>query len=151
MTSPLIDDAATALSLPDAVRLLTGAAAFELHEEPAIGLRRIVLSDGPTGVRGLEYSGGRPVALLPNATLLASTWDVRALELVGQILADEARLQGVHAVLGPTVNLHRTPLAGRLFEGFSEDPLLSGVLGRRIHPRYPGRWYCRVHQAFRSQ
>ncbi|MFI5592227.1 glycoside hydrolase family 3 C-terminal domain-containing protein [Amycolatopsis sp. NPDC051758] len=116
------------LDLTTMVRLLTGAAMFELHGEPAVGLAPLVFSDGPSGVRGPVFSGGRPVALLPNATLIASTWDTRVAHGVGVLLAEEARAQGVHVVLGPTVNLHRTPLGGRLFEAFSEDPLLTGAL-----------------------
>ncbi|HTI19625.1 MAG TPA: glycoside hydrolase family 3 C-terminal domain-containing protein [Kutzneria sp.] len=116
------------LDLPAMVRLLTGAAMFELHGEPAIGLKPLVFSDGPSGVRGPVFSGGRAVALLPNATLVASTWDTRIAHGVGVLLAEEAREQDVDVVLGPTVNLHRTPLGGRLFEAFSEDPLLTGAL-----------------------
>ena len=131
-----IDDSAAAsltaaldqLDLEASVRLLTGAAMFELHGDDTIGLRPMVFSDGPTGVRGIVFSGGREVALLPNATLLASTWDPEAARRVGELLAEEALAQGVHVVLGPTINLHRTPLGGRLFEAFSEDPLLTGVL-----------------------
>ena len=63
------------LDLETKVRLLTGAAAFTLQPEESIGLGEINLSDGPTGVRGLKFSGGRQVALFPNATLLASAWD----------------------------------------------------------------------------
>jgi len=116
------------LDLATSVRLLTGAAMFELHGESSIGLQPLSFSDGPSGVRGPVFSGGRPVALLPNATLIASTWDVRVAHGVGGLLAEEARAQGVDVALGPTVNLHRTPLGGRLFEAFSEDPLLTGAL-----------------------
>src|SRR4051794_29845622 len=101
---------------------------FELPGDGRIGLAPVVLSDGPTGVRGPEFAGGRAVALLPNATLLASSWDEAAVERGGELLAEEAAGQGVHVVLGPTVNLHRPPLGGRLFEAFSEDPLLTGRL-----------------------
>lgn len=123
-----VDTALDALDLPGVVRLLTGAAMFELHGDPAIGLAPMMFSDGPTGVRGPVFAGGAQVALLPNATVLASSWDVAAAERAGSILAEEAAAQGVHVVLGPTVNLHRTPLGGRLFEAFSEDPLLTGLL-----------------------
>lgn len=68
------------------------------------------------------------MALLPNATLLASAWSEDAAYEVGQILAEEALAQQVHVVLGPTINLHRSPLGGRLFEAYSEDPLLTGKL-----------------------
>ena len=62
------------LHLAAKVRLLTGGDVFTLAPEPSIGLRTVALSDGPTGVRGLKFSGGRTVALFPNATLLASAW-----------------------------------------------------------------------------
>ena len=120
--------AVASLDLDAAVTLLTGASRFELAGDASIGLAPMVLSDGPAGVRGTQFSGGRIVALLPNATLLASSWDEAAAGLVGAILGEEARALGVHVVLGPTVNLHRTPLGGRLFEAFSEDPLLTGRL-----------------------
>jgi beta-glucosidase len=123
-----IDKAAAALSLPAKVRLLTGAAMFSLHPEPDIDLAELVLSDGPTGVRGREFTGGPIACLLPNATLIAQHWDTATAGEVGDLLADEAAAQGVHVVLGPTINLHRSPLGGRLFEAFSEDPLLTGAL-----------------------
>src|SRR3954471_636758 len=116
------------LDLPTKVRLLTGATAFTLAPEPEIGLGELRTSDGPTGVRGLKFSGGRTVALLPNATLLASAWSEDAMGEVGRILAEEALAQQIHVVLGPTINLHRSTLGGRLFEAYSEDPLLTGKL-----------------------
>ena len=116
------------LDLEDKVRLLTGAAAFSLHGNEAIGLRPMIFSDGPTGVRGSEFVGGKKVALFPNATLLAQAWDEAAAERVGEMLAGEGRAQTVDVILGPTVNLHRSALGGRLFEAYAEDPLLSGRL-----------------------
>ena len=116
------------LDLEDKVRLLTGAAAFSLHGNEAIGLRPMIFSDGPTGVRGSEFVGGKKVALFPNATLLAQAWDETAAERVGEMLAGEGRAQNVDVILGPTVNLHRSSLGGRLFEAYAEDPLLSGRL-----------------------
>ncbi len=117
------------LPLEQKVRLLSGASSFSLSGDETIGLEPVVLSDGPTGVRGDVVVGGRESCLLPNASLLAQTWNDEALIQAGQILAEEAIDQHIHVVLGPTVNLHRTPLGGRLFEAFSEDPLLSGRLG----------------------
>ncbi|GAA2705236.1 beta-glucosidase family protein [Actinoplanes palleronii] len=116
------------LDLAAKVALLTGATMFTLAPQEQIGLHEIRLSDGPTGVRGLKFSGGRVVALFPNATLLASAWDADAAYEVGRILAEEALSQEIHVVLGPTINLHRSPLGGRLFEAYSEDPLLTGKL-----------------------
>ena len=77
---------------------------------------------------GSEFVGGKRVALFPNATLLAQSWDETAAQRVGEMLAGEGRSQGVDVVLGPTVNLHRSALGGRLFEAYAEDPLLSGRL-----------------------
>ncbi|MDQ4038161.1 MAG: glycoside hydrolase family 3 C-terminal domain-containing protein [Actinomycetota bacterium] len=116
------------LDLPAKVRLLTGASGFTLAPNESIGLAEIRLSDGPTGVRGLRFADGKPVALFPNATLLASSWSEDTAYEVGWILAEEALAQQIHVVLGPTINLHRSPLGGRLFEAYSEDPLLTGKL-----------------------
>ncbi len=117
-----------ALDLPTKVRLLTGATTFTMPAEPSIGLGELRLSDGPTGVRGLKFSGGREVACFPNATLLASAWSEDSTFQVGRLLAEEAMAQQIHVVLGPTINLHRSLLGGRLFEAYSEDPLLTGRL-----------------------
>src|SRR5919112_6776960 len=116
------------LGLRDKVTLLTGATSFTLAPCPAIGLSEVRLSDGPTGVRGLKFSGGRTVALFPNATLLAAAWSEDTAYEVGRLLAEEALAQQIHVVLGPTINLHRSALGGRLFEAYSEDPLLTGKL-----------------------
>ena len=116
------------LDLSTKVRLLTGATSFTLHGEESIGLEPMAFSDGPTGVRGLTFTGGDHVALFPNATLLASAWSEETAREVGELLAEEAERQRIHVVLGPTINLHRSPLGGRLFEAYSEDPLLTGRL-----------------------
>ncbi|PPF87574.1 family 3 glycosyl hydrolase [Pseudoclavibacter sp. RFBJ3] len=124
----LIEERLRLLSLESKIRLLSGADSFSLHGDESIGLRPVVLSDGPTGVRGEVVVGGRESCLLPNASLLAQTWSRAALAEAGGVLADEAEAQHTHVVLGPTINLHRSPLGGRLFEAFSEDPLLTGHL-----------------------
>jgi beta-glucosidase len=117
------------LSLEQKVRLLTGADFWALHAEPEVGLRRVVLSDGPAGVRGESWDERDSSANVPSGTALAATWDPGRVEAVGGLLAREARRKGVDVVLAPTVNLHRTPYAGRCFECFSEDPLLTGRIG----------------------
>lgn len=116
------------MTLDEKVRLLSGAGMFILAADERLGLEAIVLSDGPTGVRGEIVVGGRQACLLPNASSIAQSWNREVLEEVGGILAEEALLQRIHVVLGPTINLHRSPLGGRLFEAFSEDPLLTGHL-----------------------
>lgn len=110
-------------------RLLTGADFWSLHAAPELGLRRLVVSDGPAGVRGETWDERSPSANVPSPTALAATWDVARVERLGRLLAFEARRKGVDVLLAPTVNLHRTPFGGRHFECFSEDPYLTGVLG----------------------
>ena len=117
------------LTLEQKVRLLTGADWWQLPPEPAIGLRAVVLSDGPVGVRGTVHDETDTSANLPSATAIAATWDLAMIERLAQLLAAEARRKGVDVVLGPTVNLHRSPLGGRHFECYSEDPLLTARLG----------------------
>jgi beta-glucosidase len=117
------------LTLEQKVRLLTGADFWGLYAEPEAGLRRLVLSDGPAGVRGESWDERDSSANVPSATALAATWDTGRVEAIGGLLAREARRKGVDVLLAPTVNLHRTPYAGRSFECFSEDPLLTARIG----------------------
>ena len=118
-----------ASSLEQKVRLLTGAGFWALFDEPDAGLRPMVLSDGPAGVRGQSWDERDSSANVPSATGLAATWDPARIEAIGALLAREARRKGVDVVLAPTVNLHRTPYGGRGFECFSEDPLLTARIG----------------------
>ncbi|MEW2358198.1 glycoside hydrolase family 3 C-terminal domain-containing protein [Spirillospora sp. NPDC029432] len=112
------------LTLDEKVRLLTGDGFWTLHPAGKIGLARIVLSDGPSGVRGTVW--GRDTSLLfPNPTALAATWDPELAAEAGRLTGAQARDKGVHVLLAPTLNLHRTPLGGRHFENYSEDPLLT--------------------------
>lgn len=124
-----VDTMIAGLPLPAKVRLLTAATTWRVHEDPTIGLGPIVVSDGPAGVRGEVWDEREPSLSLPSGTCLASTWDEHAARRYGEILATEARRRGVHVVLGPTINLHRSPLGGRSFEAFSEDPLLTARMG----------------------
>jgi beta-glucosidase len=117
------------LSIEQKVRLLTGADFWALYPEPDVGLRRVVLSDGPAGVRGETWDERDTSANIPSPTALAATWDCERVEAIGRLLAHEARRKGVDVLLAPTVNLHRTPFGGRHFECFSEDPLLTARIG----------------------
>jgi beta-glucosidase len=117
------------MTLEQKVRLLTGADFWALHADPAIGLRRLVTSDGPAGVRGESWDEREPSANVPSPTSLAATWDPARIERLGGLLAAEARRKGVDVLLAPTVNLHRTPYGGRHFECLSEDPLLTAAIG----------------------
>ncbi|WP_248959460.1 beta-glucosidase [Sphaerisporangium perillae] len=124
-----IEELIGALDLPSKVRLLAGADMWSLPAMPEIGLRRLVMSDGPIGVRGEQWSTADPSIALPSPTALAATWDTGLVRRAGRLLAQEARRKGVHVLLAPTLNIQRSPLAGRHFECFSEDPLLTGEIG----------------------
>ncbi|WP_405770771.1 glycoside hydrolase family 3 C-terminal domain-containing protein [Streptomyces sp. NBC_00080] len=124
----VIETALARLDLDTKARLLAGHDMWSLPAVPEIGLRAVVMSDGPVGVRGTRWSPDDPSVALPSPTALAATWDARLVHRVGQLLAREARRKNADVLLAPTINLHRSPLGGRHFECFSEDPLLTGVI-----------------------
>jgi beta-glucosidase len=116
------------LDLEEKVSLLTGQDFWSLPAIEKIGLRSLVMSDGPIGVRGTGWAPGDPSIALPSPTALAASWDPALAERAGLLLGQESRRKGVHVLLGPTVNLQRSPLGGRHFECYSEDPLLTGEI-----------------------
>ena len=113
-----------ALSLDDKVRLLTGADNWRTCPLPAIGLRAMVVSDGPAGVRGVTMDERNPASSLPCPAALGATWDPALVQALAATLGAEARSKGVDILLAPTINVMRTPLGGRGFESFGEDPAL---------------------------
>ncbi|MFD9033567.1 glycoside hydrolase family 3 protein [Streptomyces sp. NPDC059567] len=117
------------LDLDTKARLLAGQDMWSLPALPEIGLASLVMSDGPIGVRGVRWTADDPSIALPSPTALAAAWDPSLARRAGRLLAQEARRKGVHVLLAPTVNLHRTPLGGRHFECYSEDPYLTGEIG----------------------
>ncbi|MGW0902261.1 beta-glucosidase [Streptomyces sp. NPDC002853] len=125
----VVETALAALDLDAKARLLGGRDMWSLHPLPEIGLASLVMSDGPIGVRGTRWTADDPSIALPSPTALAATWDQDLARRAGTLLAQEARRKGVHVLLAPTVNLHRSPLGGRHFEAYSEDPYLTGVIG----------------------
>lgn len=125
----------TELSLEQRAALGSGASFWTtkaMGEVPAI-----VLTDGPHGVRRqsgnatdhLGIGDSKPATCFPPAAALGQTWDPELVERIGMALGDECRSLDVHVLLGPGVNIKRDPRCGRNFEYYSEDPLLSGVLG----------------------
>ena len=143
MTAPASNTEKAAADVPDAVRnlnleekatLLSGRDFWSTAEVAAVP--SMVLTDGPHGVRRqdgdsdhLGLNGSLPATCFPPGTALGSSWDPELAEEVGQALGREARSLGVNVLLGPAINIKRSPLCGRNFEYFSEDPLISGVLG----------------------
>jgi len=118
-----------ALSLDDRCLLLSGATAWRTHGFPDAGFPVIKVSDGPNGVRGEAVSEGLTAGVVvPVGIALGATWDPALVERIGDLLGREAVRKGAHVLLGPTVNLARTPIGGRVFESYSEDPELSARL-----------------------
>lgn len=117
------------LTLEQKAALVQGADFWTTVPLPEIGLRALTLSDGPAGVRGPRWDEREPSLNLPSGSALAASWDVGLAYRYGAAAASEARRKGVDVVLGPTINLHRSPLGGRHFECLSEDPELTAELG----------------------
>ncbi|MFF5184896.1 beta-glucosidase [Streptomyces sp. NPDC000345] len=128
-TEEAVEAALGKLDLDAKTRLLAGRDMWSLPGLPEIGLAPLVMSDGPIGVRGVRWTADDPSVALPSPTALAATWDPELARRAGTLLAQEARRKGVHVLLAPTVNLHRSPLGGRHFEAYSEDPYLTGRIG----------------------
>lgn len=116
------------LSLVEKISLLAGADNWHLHGVERLAIPPVRLSDGPNGIRGTKMINGDPAICLPCGTALAATWDVDLIRRGGHLLAGEATAKGVSVILGPTVNTPRSPLAGRGFESFGEDPVLAGLI-----------------------
>ncbi|MET9961639.1 glycoside hydrolase family 3 C-terminal domain-containing protein [Streptomyces sp. NPDC006326] len=125
----VVEAALGKLDLDTKTRLLAGQDMWSLPALPEIGLQSLVMSDGPVGVRGVRWTADDPSIALPSPTALAAAWDPALARRAGRLLAQEARRKGVHVLLAPTVNLHRSPLGGRHFECYSEDPHLTGAIG----------------------
>ena len=109
-----VEAALAALPLADKCRLLAGETTWRTKAFPDVGVPQLKMSDGPNGVRGEGHGGdGTPGVVVPSGITLGATWDVELLEEIGSLLGREARRKGAHVLLGPTVNLHRTPVGGR--------------------------------------
>ena len=121
-----IDQLVAEMTLEEQVSLLAGADFWTTVPVERVGVPAIKVSDGPNGARGGgSLVGGVTAACFPVGISLASTWNTDLIEQIGAALAEEALSKGARALLGPTVNIHRSPLNGRNFECYSEDPHLS--------------------------
>jgi len=124
------------LTLEEKAALVCGSGFWSTVAIPHTGIESIVISDGPHGLRVQPEGGDHlglgesvPATCFPPAAGIASSWNTDLIERVGIALGEECRAQGVAVLLGPGVNIKRSPLCGRNFEYFSEDPFLSGRLG----------------------
>ena len=148
------------LTLEEKAALLQGWTTWTSREVKRLGIPSIFLSDGPHGLRKQEGTGDHlglnasvPATCFPTAATMANSWDPALGEELGRALGEEAAAHGVHVVLGPGLNIKRSPLCGRSFEYFSEDPYLSGKMAaayvRGIQSAGPSA--CPKHFAVNSQ
>ncbi|ODQ79840.1 glycoside hydrolase family 3 protein [Babjeviella inositovora NRRL Y-12698] len=127
MTTFNIETVISLLTLDEKVKLMAGADFWHTQAIERLNVPLIRVSDGPNGVRGTKLFNGVPAACFPCGTGLASTFDKELMHEAGKLMALEAKHKGAHVILGPTCNMQRSPLGGRGFESFSEDPVLSGL------------------------
>ena len=148
------------LHLEEKAALLSGKSEWETMDIPRLDIPSLVCSDGPNGVRRQIGAGDHlglhdslPATCFPTASALANSWDPALAEAVGRAIGTEAAAQGVDLLLAPGLNLKRSPLCGRNFEYFSEDPYLSGMLAagfvRGVQSK--GVSACLKHFAVNSQ
>jgi beta-glucosidase len=124
-----------ALPLEEKIALTGGSDAWHTHGVPSLGLDPIMVSDGPHGLRtqhgvgdNLGLNESVPATCFPPAVGLSATWSRSAAASVARAIGEEALAEGVSVVLGPGMNIKRSPLCGRNFEYFSEDPHLAGEI-----------------------
>ena len=130
-----LDALVSQLDLDEKAALLAGADMWSTVAVERVGIPSVRVTDGPNGARGPALPAGMEAApqmtslCLPSGSALGATWDPELIQRVGGAIGAEARLKACRVLLAPTVNLHRSPLGGRNFESYSEDPLLAGRLG----------------------
>ncbi len=131
-----VQEIVSRMSLDEKLRLIAGKDYWHMEGVESAGLPPVMLTDGPHGLRKqaeaadhLGINKSVPSTCFPPACLMASSWDESVAESVGEAIAEECIGEGVSIVLGPGVNIKRSPLCGRNFEYYSEDPLLAGKMG----------------------
>ena len=126
---PDVEELLRQMTLQEKVAMLAGTDDWYTVPVERLGIPSLKTSDGPNGARGAGgFTAGVKAACFPAGISLASTWNTELVAQVGQALARETKMKGAQVLLGPTVNIQRSPLGGRNFECFSEDPYLSARL-----------------------
>jgi len=124
------------MSLEEKALMVSGKNTWQTQDYPQYGIPSMMMSDGPHGMRTqppeagdhLGINASMPATCFPTAATIANSWDVQLGEEIGKALAEEAISMGVHVILGPGLNIKRSPLCGRNFEYFSEDPYHAGKM-----------------------
>src|SRR4026208_2236188 len=123
-----IDELLSQMTLEEKISLLAGTELWYSTAVARLGISAFRMADGPNGVRGIWSKMSPTAAATPIGIALGATLNPELVEKIGNLLADEVKDKSAHILLAPTVNIHRTPIAGRNFECFSEDPYLSGMV-----------------------
>lgn len=123
-----IDALLRAMTLEEKCLFVAGKNMWETLNIDHLGIRSLKCTDGPAGVRGATWIDGTHTTYVPCGIALAATFDRALVQRVGEILGRETRSKNAHILLAPTMNISRSPLGGRNFENFGEDPLLTGVM-----------------------
>jgi beta-glucosidase len=121
-----VADLLVRLTTREKAALVAGADNFTTLAIPRLGIPSMRFADGPNGVRSTR---GDAATAFPTGVAMAASWNPELIARTAAAIGREARALGVHVVLGPNINIQRNPLAGRNFETYSEDPLLSGSIG----------------------
>ena len=148
------------MTIEEKAAFLQGKGEWQTREFDRLGIPSIFCSDGPYGIRKQAGAGDHlglnaslPATCFPTAATIANSWDPELGETLGETLGEEAMAQGVNVLLGPGLNIKRSPLCGRNFEYFSEDPYLAGKMAaayvRGIQSK--GVYACPKHFAVNSQ
>ncbi|KFY67004.1 hypothetical protein V497_00594 [Pseudogymnoascus sp. VKM F-4516 (FW-969)] len=123
-----VEDLVSRMSLSEKVSLLGGEDWWRTVALPRLNIPSVKVTDGPNGARGQSFFDRTPAVVIPNATCLAATFSPTLPAEAARLLAAETKARGAVCLLAPTVNICRSPLGGRAFESFSEDPTLSGII-----------------------
>ncbi|MET0291993.1 MAG: glycoside hydrolase family 3 C-terminal domain-containing protein [Steroidobacteraceae bacterium] len=123
---PRVDALLAKLIQREKIALMSGGSSFGTAAVERVGIPALRFADGPNGVRSND---DEPATVFPTGVAVAATWNPVVVQEMGEAIGREARSLGVHVLLGPNVNIQRTPLAGRNFEAYSEDPFLAGRIG----------------------
>jgi beta-glucosidase len=123
-----IDELLSQMTLEEKISMLAGTELWYSTAVQRLGIPSFRMADGPNGVRGIWSEMSPTSAATPVGMALGATWNPDLVEKIGNVLGDELKDKSAHILLAPTVNIHRTPIAGRNFECFAEDPYLSGMV-----------------------
>lgn len=148
------------MTIEEKALMMSGKNTWETQDFEKYGIQSMTMSDGPHGLRRQAGAGDHlglnaslPATCFPTAAAVANSWDEALAELIGMALAEEAVTMNVNVILGPGLNIKRSPLCGRNFEYFSEDPYLAGKMAagyiRGIQSK--GIAACPKHFAANSQ